>query len=151
MKSCIACYVAKHATEFYRHPAMAYGTVNVCKDCHKARMHKRRAEKIDEIREYDRKRGLLSHRKAAVKDRAPRYKDRPYSQASFHRAAHPVESAARAALGNAVRSGRIIKPSQCQMCARGGRIHGHHSDYSKPLEVRWVCAKCHGAIHRAAQ
>jgi ribosomal protein S27AE len=121
----------------------------ICKDCHKARMNKRRAEKLDEIRAYDRRRGQDPDRKELVRLRGPKYRDKPYRKSTAMRAADPLKASARTALGNAVRDGYIIKPPQCQMCGRGGRIHGHHNDYSKPLEVRWVCTRCHGAIHRA--
>lgn len=26
-------------------------------------------------------------------------------------------------------------------------MQGHHPDYSKPLEVEWLCPRCHGARH----
>lgn len=56
---------------------------------------------------------------------------------------------AQLAVGNAVRDGRMFKPEECEMCGELGRkIHGHHDDYSKPLEVRWVCPPCHKEIHR---
>lgn len=44
----------------------------------------------------------------------------------------------------ALRSGIIIKlPCYC------GEIKAemHHNDYSKPLEVIWLCRKCHENIH----
>ncbi|KKL04301.1 hypothetical protein LCGC14_2617420, partial [marine sediment metagenome] len=25
--------------------------------------------------------------------------------------------------------------------------HGHRADYSKPLEVDWLCRTCHNALH----
>lgn len=53
----------------------------------------------------------------------------------------------------ALQSGRLIRPDQCGRCgrkdtkAKGGRtiIHAHHRDYSRPLDVEWLCAKCHRA------
>ena len=31
---------------------------------------------------------------------------------------------------------------------KGRALHGHHEDYSQPLEVVWLCAPCHGLRHR---
>lgn len=63
------------------------------------------------------------------------------------------EEKARGALKVAVAAGRLIRPEACQRCnripGRGARgqalIQGHHHDYSKPLDVEWLCAKCHRA------
>lgn len=52
---------------------------------------------------------------------------------------------------NALKRGELTRPDTCSKCgdkpapAKDGRsrIHGHHHDYSKPLEVEWLCAKCH--------
>lgn len=52
-------------------------------------------------------------------------------------------------LNSAVKSGEVVRPSQCSWCGKGGRIEGHHFDYTKPLAVTWVCKACH-AIHHAA-
>ena len=45
--------------------------------------------------------------------------------------------------------GNIIKPSKCPICNSGEhRIEAHHADYSKPLEIVWMCQICHLAIHQ---
>ncbi len=56
---------------------------------------------------------------------------------------------ARISVRLAIASGKIIKPKNCESCGAGGRLHGHHSDYNKPLDVLWLCPLCHGDIHRA--
>lgn len=43
--------------------------------------------------------------------------------------------------------GRLIKPSICSECGANKNIQAHHYDYSKPLDVTWLCGKCHKAIH----
>jgi hypothetical protein len=35
----------------------------------------------------------------------------------------------------------------CQICGKSGELEGHHADYSKPLEIIWVCKNCHSHIH----
>jgi len=61
---------------------------------------------------------------------------------------HPSETATKRILAKAVKSGAIIKPLNCQICGRNHtRIYGHHSDYSNPLDVIWLCGSCHGLIH----
>lgn len=50
----------------------------------------------------------------------------------------------------AVKMGTIIKPDCCEKCGNETikrNLHGHHYDYSKPLEVIWLCAKCHWELH----
>jgi ribosomal protein S27AE len=52
---------------------------------------------------------------------------------------------ARIALGNAVQQGKI-KRQPCEKCGVE-RAQAHHDDYSKPLEVRWLCPKHHAEEH----
>lgn len=52
------------------------------------------------------------------------------------------------AVGNAILLGKIEKPIYCELCgAFDVKIHAHHSDYSKPLEVLWLCHGCHMTLH----
>jgi hypothetical protein len=65
-----------------------------------------------------------------------------------YRLRYPDRANARMAVANAVRKGLLIKPATCEKCgARDESLHGHHDDYGKPLDVRWVCRACHVSIH----
>lgn len=144
-KFCIRCGKDKAISEYYVHATMADGHLSVCKTCVKARVNKRRADKIEDVREYDRQRGLLPDRKAKVRANAWRY---PSSSGTEKRLKYPEQSAARDALNHAVRDGRVIKDDECERCGADWRLDAHHEDYSKPLEVVWLCKECHGARHR---
>lgn len=61
----------------------------------------------------------------------------------------PEKRKARLAVAYAVRSGALVRASRCERCLVECKTHGHHSDYSKPLLVRWLCASCHRAEHVA--
>lgn len=61
---------------------------------------------------------------------------------------HPEKNKAGNKLRLAVFKGRIQKPKKCQKCDyEAKRIEGHHMDYSKPLEVLWLCVSCHRKLH----
>lgn len=54
---------------------------------------------------------------------------------------------ARKILQNAVRLKFLVRPSTCEKCMKECKPHGHHEDYSKPLEVMWLCKVCHNHQH----
>lgn len=54
---------------------------------------------------------------------------------------------ARRLLNEAVRRGEVKKPDLCSRCRQDVKLSGHHADYSKPLEVEWLCYLCHAEIH----
>lgn len=57
-----------------------------------------------------------------------------------------VKVMARRKLQHAVASG-AIKRQPCSVC-KDPNTHGHHEDYSQPLNVIWLCKKHHDEIHR---
>jgi len=48
----------------------------------------------------------------------------------------------------ALRFGQLIQLDHCQRCKNKCVPQAHHQDYTKPLEVLWLCRKCHGEEHR---
>lgn len=48
----------------------------------------------------------------------------------------------------ACRDGLISPPTACEKCGDSGqKLGGHHEDYAKPLEVNWLCPRCHHNRH----
>lgn len=63
------------------------------------------------------------------------------------RAEHRVEWNAKARVRYAVQSGKILRADSCAVCGVSCKPQAHHFDYSRPLDVVWVCASCHKFIH----
>ena len=47
----------------------------------------------------------------------------------------------------AKRAGTLVSPEACAGCGRAVRLHAHHDDYRRPLDVRWLCPRCHASAH----
>lgn len=147
MKHCIHCSRRLPLEMYYRHKMMSDGHLNVCKECVKARVRKHRAENLDRIRAYDRERGLLPHRKEGVKQRAKRYQEKALQWRQDYLDRNPQKRKAHLLVQYALRKGDL-KPKPCERCNFAFGVQAHHEDYSKPLDVVWLCQKCHGERHR---
>jgi len=115
------------------------------------------------FREYYRRRRDHKLRICYKTQSRPEYKknkreyDRKYYQANKERirqvkakarAEHPEKHKARSLLKDYAYRGKI-KRLPCELCG-DPKSQGHHEDYSKPLEVRWLCSKHHGMAERTA-
>lgn len=56
-----------------------------------------------------------------------------------------LKKAAHSAVSAARRGGSLI-PKPCERCGVA-KVDAHHDDYSKPLDVRWLCRACHTRHH----
>jgi len=132
-KTCFKCGQTKAIAEFYKHSAMADGHLGKCKECAKQDAGSNYKKRRTYYSEYDRKRRQTPRRKLLQSE----YQRR-------RRARNPEKNKAREAVNNAVRDGRLEK-KPCEICGEP-RSQAHHDDYSKPLDVRWLCLRCHREI-----
>jgi hypothetical protein len=145
IRKCKLCGVTSLETRFYD------GVTNRCAECHKECCRNNRAEKLDYYQKYDAKRyrqNAKRREKLREYDKSPRGKLVMAKARKKWLALNQEKRAAHVLIGSALRDGRITKPKNCTICNKGGvRIHGHHSDYTKPFSVIWCCKDCHAAFH----
>jgi hypothetical protein len=134
MKHCNSCETTKQESEFHIRKASKDGLSAKCKSCAKA---------YDESRLRDPKR--VEARKAYAKTEAGLIAG---SRAKAEWAKrNPKKNKASNAVSNAVRDGKMAR-KPCEVCGSTYRIHGHHDDYDKMYDVRWLCAQHHRDWHK---
>lgn len=87
---------------------------------------------------------------ARTRQHCPDHARRASARAKAYYARVGVEEfkrAARGALKEAIRKGQLTRPTECSRCGiTDPKINGHHHDYTKPLDVEWLCYRCHAAV-----
>lgn len=136
-KTCFKCHVEKDINDFYPHPAMLDGHLNKCKECARADSKNYRDRNIERIRAYDRTRGSRGKGIVSTNEGSRAWVER-----------NPEKRAAHNLVDSAIRSGRLTKPDACEICDRRLPLAGHHTDYTEPLIVVWLCDECHKDVHR---
>lgn len=63
------------------------------------------------------------------------------------KSANPQKHAAHRAVKRAVRKGLLTK-QPCQRCGSVELVHAHHDDYTKEMDVMWLCPMHHRERHR---
>lgn len=147
MKRCFKCAQELSPQDFYRHPKMKDGRLNKCKKCTKLDVTNHRQNNLEKTREYDRNRASLPHRIKARKT----YSKSIRGQISERKAKinwtlrNPHKKRATQMVNNALRNGKLLR----QGCVKCGHVaEAHHEDYSKPLEVVWLCDFHHKERHK---
>jgi hypothetical protein len=85
---------------------------------------------------------------AAARERYARDPQKVLARQALYAQANRQKRRAREAVKYALRTGRLVKgPCEAGTDCRG-RVTAHHDDYSKPLDVRWLCDGHHGLEHR---
>lgn len=129
-KECFKCRATKPLDAFYAHPDMADGHLGKCKECTKRDNKQWYRRTLDERHAYDRGRCTPERMKRA---------------SEHYRETNPQKHGAHVAVYQAIKSGRLIR-KPCESCG-DPHSEAHHDDYSKPLDVRWLCLPCHRTHH----
>lgn len=97
----------------------------------------RRCKECQSIKDHN-----YSNRPEARAKRSQRWRD--YRAEGRYERQEDARTKVKVALLN----GSLVRPEQCSRCdAATPDIEGHHHDYGKPLDVHWLCPKCHRAEH----
>lgn len=129
-KVCSTCFKAKGVEGFYHNKRSKDGFQYRCKDCMDAA-----------VKKWQLKTGYLW--KSETTEYFRRYQR---EWARKHPRPHSYKYTARAAVARALKRGSLIR-KPCEKCGSKDRIQAHHPDYSKPLQVKWLCKKHHDMAH----
>ena len=135
-KQCFKCGRVLDIEEFYQHKQMKDGHLNKCKDCTKKDVHERSRKCFNKIAEYEKARSQTEKRKQLRQLYQKKYRQE-----------HPERVAINLRVRRAINAGEIIKPKCCSVCGKECKTIAHHYDYTKPLDVIFVCQRCHKRIH----
>jgi len=148
MKECFKCGEEKDFSSFYKHKQMKDGYLGKCKDCAKKDSIENRNKNIQKYIQYDKDRANLPHRVEARK----KYSLTEAGKLARKKAnknyvkKHPNKYKAHIIVNNAIRDKKLFR-EPCEICGEA-KSHGHHDDYMKPLNIRWLCAKHHNEWHK---
>lgn len=132
-KICSKCKTERESSEFSKAQSQKDGLQCWCKEC-----------KGKEQRGYRQtERGKEARRKYQKSESG---KESNRRNTRNQRRLCPEKTKARRILNKAIRDGRIIRPSNCESCFKKRFVQAHHEDYSKPLDVDWLCNKCHNEL-----
>lgn len=134
MKICSCCNLEKQIFDFQVRKASKDGRTASCKSCLKIRDKNRENDERRKQRlEYQKtEAGKLAHKKAM----------------DSYKLRYPMKYAAHIITRNYIRDGKLFPKSICECCGSTEKIEGHHDDYTKPLDIKWLCEKCHKKWHK---
>ncbi len=131
---CFGCKTVLAISEFYSTPSQKRGYSTLCKSCTKNRNKIKNKEFKERLKSTEHGRERLRKLRSSSFRNIMADPDRR------------TKLYARLTLQRAVKVGKIIR-KPCEVCGKH-ETEGHHSDYSKPFDVIWLCRVHHQKAHR---
>jgi hypothetical protein len=142
MKTCFKCNKLLPVSDFYTHKEMANGHLGKCKVCTKydvsQRLELMKKNPLWVIKERERcRKKQEKYRLLGVTSKLS--KDKKNEISSRYKNKYPLKALAK-------NKCQRLKKQPCCIC---GNINGqrHHEDYTKPMDVIWLCSKHHAERH----
>lgn len=163
MRRCPKCKVEKELDpdNFRRDKTKKYGYEYWCKECRKERYPKKDSTiKMNRFglsrrngeKEKDFQNRIEKERSKRRQEAYRRYRERNRAKLSQrtikwqHENPEKVELIRRSGyeVRKAIKKGLLTRPDTCEWCGKKHKnIDAAHHDYSKPLDVKWLCRRCH--------
>lgn len=137
-KRCKECGQIKPLSEFYVHQEMSDAHLNKCKVCVKERIRLYRRANPERVAAIDK----IKNEKAKLCSEFRFYRleyQRAYRTPEIYRAHNTTR-----------RHLKATKPELCEHCRERKAENAHHPDYKRPLDVLWLCARCHQRLHHSS-
>ena len=132
LKVCSKCGIEQDISSFHNDRSRPSGIHPWCKTCMKVCQRAWIANNLDLKR--------AAGRRTYHKNKA-RWKSK--SGGTYY---DPAKKSVRNKVQNLVRRGKLLR-QPCSVCGQP-KAEMHHSDYSKPFDVVWLCKQHHGTTHR---
>jgi len=126
---CSKCKEELDVSNFHKHSGSSRGYQYQCKECREPQKDRAAYLRAWRKKNPNRKKGT-GNRKA---------NDSRYKTKNKHKIK------AQNALYRAMQKGVVVR-EPCMVCGED-KVHGHHHDYNKPLDVMWLCVEHHKLIH----
>ena len=133
---CSTCHNVLPESDFYKDDRRKTGFKSQCKKCHCRTTIDSRDQDLHRERNRKWMNKYSKREYVKVKERI-RSSNRRLS----------LEVICRSIANAAIRSGRLVRPPVCSNC-KSGKPQAHHDDYYDPMNVQWLCSRCHATLHR---
>lgn len=141
MKSCTKCKISKTGKDFSKDRTRPDGLQYTCKKCKSD--HAISTRKLFPLKTRDYGKNYYAKWNKLNPEKVSRYQKKFGKQRWVK---EPEKMFARQQLQQAIRNKTLYRRNSCEICLNGP-THGHHEDYRKPLDVIWLCARCHSKLH----
>lgn len=143
MKTCKGCDLAKPLDDFYPCATNKDGRMGKCKVCHAATTDDWNDRNRDRRREINRE----SYRNTISTLQSPENRAKAVASQREWRERNPDQAKVYGMVARAIIRGDLVRgPCEHEGCTMP--VESHHDDYNRPLDVRWLCDKHHGELHR---